>query len=72
MIKAFMQIEILGGGVNPSRLAGGIWEALVTTAAGLAVGIIFLIIYNSYTDRLNEFVNDMNRVKADLGSILEK
>lgn len=72
MIKAFMQIEILGGGVNPSRLAGGIWEALVTTAAGLAVGIIFLIIYNSFTDRVNGFINDMKRVTAELGSMLEK
>lgn len=70
MIKAFMQIEVLGGGVNPSRLAGGIWEALVTTAAGLAVGIIFLILYNSLTDRLNSFVNDMNRVKAEISSTM--
>lgn len=72
MIKAFMQIEILGGGVNPSRLAGGIWEALVTTAAGLAVGILFYIIYNSFTDRLNGFVSDIKRVKAELSGILEK
>jgi biopolymer transport protein ExbB len=68
MIKAFMQIEVLGGGVNPSRLAGGIWEALVTTASGLAVGILFLIFYNILTDRLNSFANDMNRVKAELNA----
>ncbi len=72
MIKAFMQIEILGGGVNPSRLAGGIWEALVTTAAGLAVGIIFLILYNSLSDRLNGIVNDMNRVKSELSMLMEE
>lgn len=72
MIKAFMQIEVLGGGVNPSRLAGGIWEALVTTAAGLAVGILFLIVYNSFTDRVNGFVNTMNRVKSELSALLEK
>lgn len=72
MIRAFMQIEILGGGVNPSRLAGGIWEALVTTAAGLAVGIIFLLIYNSFTDRVNSFINDMKRVTSELSSLLEK
>lgn len=72
MIRAFMQIEILGGGVNPSRLAGGIWEALVTTAAGLAVGIIFLLIYNSFTDRVNSYINDMRRVTSELSSLLEK
>lgn len=71
MMKAFMQIELLGGGVNPSRLAGGIWEALVTTAAGLAVGIIFLIIYNSLSDRLGKFVNDINRAKSEINAALE-
>ena len=35
MIKAFQQIENLGGNVNATVLAGGIWEAMVTTAAGL-------------------------------------
>ena len=40
MISAFMEIERLGGNVNANVLAGGIWEALMTTAAGLAVGIV--------------------------------
>ncbi len=38
MIKAFMVIE-KSPSVNPSILAGGIWEALITTAAGLLVAI---------------------------------
>lgn len=38
MIKAFMVIE-KSPNVNPSMLAGGIWEALITTAAGLLVAI---------------------------------
>lgn len=38
MIKAFMVIE-KSTSVNPSMLAGGIWEALITTAAGLLVAI---------------------------------
>lgn len=38
MIKAFMVIAE-SSGVNPSMLAGGIWEALITTAAGLLVAI---------------------------------
>jgi biopolymer transport protein ExbB len=71
MIRAFMQIEVLGGGVNPSRLAGGIWEALVTTAAGLAVGIIFLLIYNSLSDRMNGIVRDINRVTSEISSLIE-
>ena len=71
MIKAFMQIEVLGGGVNPSRLAGGIWEALVTTAAGLAVGIIFLLIYNSLSDRMNSIIRDINRVTSEIATYVE-
>jgi len=71
MIKAFMQIEVLGGGVNPSRLAGGIWEALVTTAAGLAVGILFLLIYNALSDRMNGIIRDINRVTFEISSFME-
>jgi len=71
MIKAFMQIEVLGGGVNPSRLAGGIWEALVTTAAGLAVGIVFLLIYNSLSDRMNGIIRDINTVTSEIASLIE-
>lgn len=71
MIKAFMQIEVLGGGVNPSRLAGGIWEALVTTAAGLAVGIIFLLIYNALSDRMNGIIRDINRVTSEIATYIE-
>ncbi|MDP8228795.1 MAG: MotA/TolQ/ExbB proton channel family protein [Candidatus Electryoneaceae bacterium] len=47
MIRAFMKVSYLGGGsVNANVLAGGIWEALVTTAAGLTVGIVALVIHN--------------------------
>lgn len=39
MISAFVQIETLGEMVTPSDLAGGIWVALLTTAAGLCVAV---------------------------------
>ncbi|MCD6277194.1 MotA/TolQ/ExbB proton channel family protein, partial [candidate division WOR-3 bacterium] len=70
MIRAFMQIESLGGSVNPSRLAGGIWEALVTTAAGLGVAIIFLILYNILVDRENTVVQEINRVMDEFSPYL--
>jgi biopolymer transport protein ExbB len=41
MIKAFMVIAS-SSSVSPSMLAGGIWEALITTAAGLLVAIPFI------------------------------
>ena len=70
MIRAFMQIESLGGSVNPSRLAGGIWEALVTTAAGLGVAIVFLILYNILVDRENTVVQEINRVMDEFSPYL--
>lgn len=39
MVNAFSRLEEAGARVDPSLLAGGIWEALLTTVAGLAVGI---------------------------------
>ncbi len=39
LIKSFMVIESFGGRVNASALAGGMWEALLTTAVGLSVAI---------------------------------
>ena len=39
MIEAFQQLAAAGSRVDPSVLSGGIWEALLTTAVGLAVAI---------------------------------
>ena len=39
MIEAFRALETAGGQADPAVLAGGIWEALLTTAAGLAIAI---------------------------------
>ncbi|MDD5557038.1 MAG: MotA/TolQ/ExbB proton channel family protein [bacterium] len=46
MIQAFMRIQELGGRVNASVLAGGIWEALLTTAFGLIIAIPSLIAFH--------------------------
>ncbi len=43
MIKAFMVIELAGGKVDSQALAGGIWEAMLTTGVGLAVAIPILL-----------------------------
>lgn len=39
MIDAFRELEAAGGRADPAVLAGGIWEALLTTAAGLGIAI---------------------------------
>jgi len=45
MVRSFMVIERLGWKVDPSLLAGGIWEALLTTVFGLVVAIPALLAY---------------------------
>lgn len=39
MIESFQALELAGGSANAAALAGGIWQALLTTAAGLIVAI---------------------------------
>lgn len=55
MIRAFIRIQALAGQVNPSDLAGGIWEALLTTAAGLIVAIPALIAYIAFSRLADRF-----------------
>ena len=71
MIGAFRQIQRYEGLVNPSLLAGGIWEALVTTAAGLAVGLIALFCYNLLVGRIGRLVNGLERVSSDFIDVLQ-
>ncbi len=70
MIRAFMDIQALGGQVNANVLAGGIWEALITTAAGLTVGIPALIFYNGLVGRVRHFVFEMERSSMELLDLL--
>ena len=72
MITAFMRIEDLQGAANPSDLAGGIWEALLTTAFGLVVGIIAYTFYNYLVGAINKFVLDMEVVSNDVVDIVEE
>ena len=66
MISAFMRIEDLAGTANPSDLAGGIWEALITTAFGLIVGIPALAFYNYFGSAVKKLVGDMETVANDV------
>ncbi|MBY8977090.1 MotA/TolQ/ExbB proton channel family protein [Rhodobacteraceae bacterium NNCM2] len=52
MIAAFAQLEAAGSKVDPSVLSGGIWEALLTTAVGLAVAIPLVAAYNWFERRI--------------------
>ncbi|NGP77752.1 MotA/TolQ/ExbB proton channel family protein [Balneolaceae bacterium YR4-1] len=71
MIEAFMDIQSLQGNVNPSVLAGGIWEALITTATGLIVGIIAYGFYNFLLGKINRMIHELENASADFVDLLQ-
>ncbi|MFO7448161.1 MAG: MotA/TolQ/ExbB proton channel family protein [Ignavibacteriaceae bacterium] len=71
MISAFITIQDLQGAANPSDLAGGIWEALVTTAFGLMVGIPALAFYNYFLSSVKKLVGDIETVANDVVDIIQ-
>ncbi len=66
MIRAFMKIQELGGRVDASVLAGGIWEALITTAAGLTVAIPTIVFYHYFEGRVDDIMSQMKEVGSEL------
>lgn len=68
MIAAFQALQEAGGQTDAATLAGGIWEALLTTAAGMAVAIpaaAALTWFDSIADRLQaEMEGDATRIFA--------
>jgi biopolymer transport protein ExbB len=71
MISAFMKIESLAGSASPSDLAGGIWEALLTTAYGLAVGIAALMFYNYFLTKIGKLVGEIELITNDFLDVLD-
>ncbi|PTQ74882.1 outer membrane transport energization protein ExbB [Celeribacter persicus] len=62
MISAFQTLQEAGAKADPALLAGGIWEALLTTAAGMAVAIPASIAFTGFeavADRLRHEFEDM-------------
>ncbi len=57
MVNAFYNLASAGSAANIDVLAGGIYEALVTTVAGLIVGIIAMFAYNYLVARINNVMN---------------
>lgn len=65
MIKAFALISQSGTG-NPALVANGISEALITTAAGLAIGIPALASYHYFRGKIDRFVFEMEEISMQL------
>ncbi len=71
MVKVFTAITTHGVG-NPTVLAGGIAEALITTAAGLTVAIPALIGYRYFRNRVDTLVVDMEKEAIKLVEALHR
>jgi biopolymer transport protein ExbB len=59
MIKAFQVVAIATGMSAPAAITGGVAEALIATATGLAIAIVTLVGYNFLTDQVKAIVSDM-------------
>ncbi len=59
MVKVFMRLGETGGGVDISLLANGIWEALITTIGGLAVGIVTILFYNYLVGKVEDLAHEL-------------
>ncbi|AOY87423.1 biopolymer transporter ExbB [Marinobacter salinus] len=69
MIKVFAEIQLAGVG-NAGNLAGGISEALITTAAGLSVAIPALIAHRYFIRRVDELVVGMEQEAIKLVEVV--
>ncbi len=69
MITAFQSIAAADQ-VSARLVAGGIYEALITTEAGLVVAIPVLAFYNFFVHRIETFVADIERIAADIAEKL--
>ena len=64
MIRVFMVIEITAT-TTAGQLAGGVWQALLTTAGGLVVAIPSYIAYNYLVSRVQNLVLDMEKASNE-------
>lgn len=71
MIQAFDSIEAAGD-VSPSLVAAGIKTALLTTVAGLIVGVILQVFYNYIVSKVDNLVNDMEDASISLVDLMIK
>jgi biopolymer transport protein ExbB len=72
MVRAFFDMANAGTNVDISLLSSGIYEALVTTVAGLVVGIVTLFAYNFLVSKVDSVVNKMETTTMDFMDLLNE
>ena len=72
MVQAFYAIASQGNSANISTFSGGIYTALVTTVAGLIVGVVALFAYNYLVARINSVMNRMESQTMEFMDLLNE
>jgi biopolymer transport protein ExbB len=67
-----MKIAHLQGNVNPAALADGIYEAMITTAAGLIIAIPMNFAYNLLVNRIQSFILRMEATSTAFLDVLQE
>ena len=73
MVRCFQTIQAKSTSFNPvspGDLAGGIWEALLTTVYGLIIAIPTFVVYNYLVSRVNNFILEMEKASTELVNFL--
>ena len=65
MVQAFYDMALAGNNINITLLSRGIYTAMITTVAGLIVGIVAYFAYNALTSRIDKVVNNMESTSAE-------
>jgi len=72
LIRAFMSWEQAGANVTVNALAAGIYEAMITTAAGLIIAIPLYLFYNYFINRIRHISNSLNNHSIQLIELLSE
>lgn len=72
MIRAFFKMATAGNNIDITQLSGGIYEAMVTTVAGLVVGIIAYMAHNLLTAMIEKVVHRMESAAVEFIDLLQE
>lgn len=72
MINAFIAISQEEGSVSPKTLSSGIYEAMITTVAGLIVGIVAYLAYNYLVNKVQKIIHNMEYTSIDFVDLLQE
>ena len=74
MIHVFQKVVITSreGAIDPGQLANGIWQALITTAAGMSVAIVAFVGYRYLLSRSNRHAADLEDGAMQLAEVLRE